>query len=91
MVIWERHGNNYRLTSEYDDLMWQVGKKRPVLSYWCADGEIWVHQEGTERMHFSELQWWEPQWRIGSGSASHAWRGWRRLKNYRWVRSELEE
>lgn len=55
MVIWERNGNNYRLTSGYDDLMWQFGKKikRPVLFSCCAKGEIRVHQEVTERMHFS--------------------------------------
>lgn len=59
MLIWERHGNNYKLTSGYHDLIRQFGRKRPVLLLWCAKGEIRVHQEGTERMHFSEVPLWE--------------------------------
>lgn len=45
-----------------------------------------VHWGNTERVHSSKLQCWESQWRIGSSSASCAWRCWRRVVNYRWVR-----
>lgn len=54
---------NYRLTPGYDHLIqkfWKK-KKRLVLSLSCAKGEIRVHQDGKENMHYSDLQWWQPQ------------------------------